>query len=193
MDESPGPKGVTPARHLAGACLLMLAVSSLVFAARLPMRSVDAIELPFLDGIKTHVVVAFAGFPGCGDICPAGMTVLGRVASELPADNRESVSLLFINLQYGTPPQQTANYAEAFSPAILSYNVSFDDTDVLYQGLALRTFDADDSPISHSGNFYVFVRNGEGWRIEHVYRRMPSATDLANRLARLSPDHSESV
>ena len=179
-------QALTPARHIVGACLLLFAVSSLALAAMLPMQSSKGVELPFLDDSGAPIVVGFAGFPGCGDVCPAGMALLGHSARQLSVPDRQDVSLLFINLQRGTPASVSNAYARAFHPEFYSYTVALDESDLFYRELALRSFSPDESAVTHSGYFYVFVRERGHWRIQHVYRRPPAASQLVNDLESLA-------
>ena len=171
-------------RHVAGGCLLLLALGSLVFAGWLPMRSTSTVAPGFLENIDTAIVVAYAGYPGCGDVCPAGMAMLSMARRSL-ADPSDT-TMLFINLQRGTPHAVTSAYAEAFHPDFKSYTVAFDEADHLYEQLALRSFSTDESAASHSDSYYVFIRAQERWRIEHVYRRAPSSDQLVDDLERIS-------
>lgn len=178
-------------KHIAGAGLLLCALATLALVPMLPARGAANIELPFLQDVQQPVVVAFAGYPGCGTICPTSLSLLSGVYRQIESSDSQ-LGMLFINIQRDSSHETTAAYARDFHPEFLSYTVSSADADSVYRSLALQSFDDAGAAIAHSGLIYVFSKGQEGWRIEHVYRRPPSPdrlkVDLQNLTAAAQPD-----
>ena len=176
---------LTPGRHAAGASLLALGLATLGLLALLPTRGSAGLELPFLDERMPPVVVAFAGFPGCGTICPASLATIRTAADALPAAGRAQLGLLFVNIERDAPPAQSEAYARAFHPDFRAYSLTSEDAAPVYRALALGSFASGEQAAAHSGYVYVFARADNGWRIERIYRRLPASGRLANDLHEL--------
>lgn len=178
---------LTARGHIAGVLMLLLSVSALGLITLLPSRGNAGIQLPFLEDVSSTVVVAFAGFPGCSTVCPRGLSVLDAFYDAVPADHARGLDVLFINIQKYTPPAITAAYASSFNRNFLSYTVLPEDVKLIHDSLNLRSFDNGDSALSHSGFIYVFIRESGLWRIEHVYRKIPTPSQLVTDVTRLLP------
>jgi len=179
------PDRLTARDHIAGVLLLILSVSTLGLLALLPSRGDAGIQLPFLDDAPAPIVVAFAGFPGCGTVCPRGLSVLDALYDGVHEERAHKLDILFINIQKYTPPAVTAAYASSFNPEFLSYTVTPEDATLVYDSLSLRSFDNEESMVSHSGFIYVFVQESGLWRIERVYRNIPPSSQLVDDINKL--------
>lgn len=179
------PDRLTARDHIAGVLLLILSVSTLGLLALLPSRGDAGIQLPFLEDTPAPIVVAFAGFPGCGTVCPRGLSVLDALYDGVHEERAGQLDILFINIQQYTPPAVTSAYASSFNPEFLSYTVTPEDATLVYDSLSLRSFDNEESIVSHSGFVYVFVEESGLWRIEHVYRKIPTPNQLVKDVNKL--------
>ena len=177
--------GLTPARHLAGVSLLALAFGSLALLGLLPTRGAPGIELPFLDAASPPVVVAFAGYPGCGTVCPTSLALLGEVARGIDSAQRGRLGLLFVNVERDTPAYVTERYARAFHPEFRGYSVTSESAASVYRELSLASYASREQAAAHPGLVYVFAREGIDWRIERVYRRTPGSQELRRDLEQL--------
>lgn len=184
------PDRLTARDHIAGALLLILSISTLGLLALLPSRGDAGIQLPFLEDASSPVVVAFAGFPGCGTVCPRGLSVLDALHDSVHEGPSQRLDILFINIQQYTPSAVTAAYASSFNPEFSSYTVTPGDAKLVYDALSLRSFDNEEPIVSHSGFIYVFVQESGLWRIEHVYRNIPPPRQLVDDVNKLIDRHA---
>jgi len=173
-------------KHLAGALLLLMAISSPGLMALLPSRSDAHIDLPFLNTSQQSTVLAFAGFPGCDTICPVSLSILSDVYRNLNSEyNSMEVELMFINIQLDTPDEITDAYAKSYHPNFSSYSVKSKEAYDIYKALSLRTFENMQDSYPHTGYIYVFVRTLDKWNIEHVYQQTPSSRKIISDLKQL--------
>ena len=185
MSERPPGACLTPGKHLAGVSLLALALGSLLLSGFLPTRGAAGLELPFLDEASPPVVVAFAGYPACGTVCPTSLALMGGALAGIEPAARENLRLLFINVERDTPAAASERYAQAFHPEFHAYSLTGENAGRVYRELSLASYGDSDGAAAHTGYVYVFARAAGGWRIERVYRRLPSRRTLVQDLQRL--------
>ncbi len=184
---SPAPRApMSLGRHAAGVSLLLIAVSVLALLTLLPTRGSAGIQLPFLEEFESSTVVAFAGFSGCSSVCPTSLALMSEAYRDLDPRARERVGLLFINILRNDPRGLEDKYAQAFHPDFLTYTVDSQEADTIYDTLSLESFDQPQRASSHTGFIYVFGREQNTWRIERVFRRTPSGTQLLSILRDLA-------
>ena len=178
--------GATRAQHVGGVLLIAVALMFLAIVPLLPTRAAQPGSLPFLQDQDEAIVLAYAGFPGCGDTCPRGLAALASAHSIHEAAGGASTSLLFINVQRNTPEGLSEAFARAFHDEFRAYDVGASDAEALYDTLALRTFNDAGQAAYHSNFVYLFAKRKTGWQIEKVYRRFPSIERMAADLQQLA-------
>lgn len=186
MSDTTSKRPLSRAQHLAGTGMLLLALLLLGGVSLLPTRGAAGIDLPFLDPSQPPVVVAFAGYPGCGTVCPVSLSLMREAYRALPPARQPRIGLQFVNIRRNADPVQTARFARAWHPDFRAYAVTAADAPSLYAGLALQSFGSSEAAEAHSGFIYIFVREAGAWRIEHVYRQLPAAAELLARLTHLA-------
>lgn len=172
-------------QHAVGGGLVVVALASLMLVPYLPTTATHGTGLGFLEQINDPVVLAYAGFAGCGDTCPTRLAMLGGVYDKYSETGATDLALLFINVQRDTPDAVTTAYARAFHDRFTGYSVSSDRADEVYRELALLTFDDSGRAARHSDYVYIFTYTDQEWRIHKVYRRVPGADRLLHDLQRL--------
>ncbi len=173
-------------QHVLGSLLLIVALSVLGLVPLLPARGASGLDAPFLNDAQRDIVVAFAGFPGCGTVCPTSLALMANAYRGLELPQNRRPELLFINIQRDFDQDATDIYARAFHPDFGSHAVTSGDANTIYQSLSLTSYADVTSSTAHSGYIYIFVRDSFGWRIEDVYRTTPSERHLRDRLQRLA-------
>ena len=187
MSASPEASNESIRQNVLGFCLLLIALLTLGALPFLPARGASGLNLPFLDAADRDVVVAFAGYPGCSTVCPTSLALMADAHRRLEVPQGRKPELLFINVQRDSRHDSTMAYARAFHQDFRGHTVTSRDADVIYRSLALASYADDDASAgAHSGFIYIFVRDTAGWRIEHVYRSLPGAARLSERLERLN-------
>lgn len=181
-----GQRPVTRAQHAGGAILLALALALVSLIPYLPSRAAHGTVLPFLYDRNGSVVLAYAGFPGCGDTCPRGLASLAEVYTQHQASGGTGIELLFINVQRNAPDSSTRSFAEAFHAAFDIYTVGETEAEDIYRQLALRSYDEAGGAVYHSDYVYIFKRQANDWHIEKVYRSFPSIDRLLSDVRRLA-------
>lgn len=177
---------LTRAHHVGGTLLVILTLVSLSLVPYLPTRAAHETALPFLDGRDSTIVLAYAGFPGCGNTCPRGLASLAKVYDRHISTGGAPLDLLFINVQQNSPAPVAHAFAQAFHEKFDVYTIRGRDADDVYRKLALRSYDDVGGAAYHSDAVYVFTQHSGSWRIEKVYRRFPSIDRLAADLAQLT-------
>lgn len=175
---------VTAGMHLRGIVFIVSALSSVGFVHLLPSRSVDVIDVPFLELTDDPIIVAFAGFPECGTVCPVSLALLREVYQQVAVEKGLSLGVKFINIELNTPQNISEQYAKSFHPRFQAYSVRSQDAENLYKHLAIRTFDDRKGAADHSGYIFVFALDEDGWRVQRVFRRTPSVEEVVAQIVR---------
>lgn len=171
-------------RHVAGVGLLVLAFATLALLPWLPSRGAQPLDLPALAAVRGEVVLAFAGYDGCGTTCPLALRVMGNAYDGLPGGVRSRVALLFVNLRVGSRHALSTAYARAFHPQFQAHAVTRDDAGAFYRALGVSASSEGATLARHAGFVYLFARRGDDWRVMHVFRRAPGVDDLQEALHR---------
>lgn len=193
MSDRGGTSKLTLGKHLAGASLAVCAIATLGLLAFLPSQSAASVELPFLDEHMPPLVLAFAGYPGCGTICPTSLAAMSEAWRGIDEAGRNRAALLFVNIERDAAEDVSSAYARAFHPDFRAWAVSADSAAGVYRALALRSFESREQAAAHSGFIYLFARDGADWRIERVYRRSPDAAELRRDLLAIIEAAAEEV
>ncbi|HBR96369.1 MAG TPA: hypothetical protein DD979_03200 [Gammaproteobacteria bacterium] len=166
-------------RHITGIALLIAGLSSLSAMTLLPNDSQKRYALPFLPGAGAPVQLVFAGYPGCGTVCPTALATLGQVATHFSARNDLTApDITFVNIALGTPHAVTQRYAKSWHESFRAYSLRREEASSVYRELALRTYGQYQDPASHSGNIYLFSRQNNTWQLAHVYRQLPGSDSI---------------
>lgn len=167
--------------HLLG-CTLLAGVIVTASALPLLVGEVDAtVSLPFGGEAEMEagkdVLVVFAGFPGCSDICPTTLSYLSRVHEKVD-DPRLAVA--FLNILFDTPEQESRDYARAFNPDFIAYSPDISAQQALYQQMGLLGSTERSEVANHSGNTFVYQRSGGQWLLQRVYAVLPQEAGMAS-------------
>ncbi len=184
--EQPVRVTMTRAHHAGGVLLLAASLLCLSLLPYLPTRAAHSTVLPFLQDREGEVVLAYAGFAGCGDTCPRGLATLAAAYDLHTVSGSASLDLLFINVQRHAPAESTRAFAQAFHERFQVYTIGNDVAEYVYDELSLRSFDDNGRAAYHSDYVYVFTRHADSWRIERVYRQFPTIERLVADLRQLS-------
>ncbi|MEL7023254.1 MAG: SCO family protein [Pseudomonadota bacterium] len=165
--------------HATGIALLACALGLLAILPALPAAASRTIDLSFLDGRDAHLVVAYAGFPGCATSCPSALATMGRaLGQEAPTD----IDLVFINVERHANSALTQQYAQAFHPAIEGVTLTARSSREFMRELGLQTYDSTRAALAHSNHIYVFQNRDGTWRIADVIRRAQTTRSLRERI-----------
>ena len=179
-------KEINVRKHLVGVLLLLFALSTLGLMTLLPSSSKADIDLPFLNTTQKSLVLAFAGFPGCSTTCPISLNVLGDVYRNFNSEgNGMKMGITFINIKLDTPHDITDSYAKSYHREFSSYSVNSKEAYGIYKALSLQTFKNAKDSTHHTGYIYMFVKELDRWRIQHVYRQIPSSVEIISDLNKL--------
>lgn len=154
--------------------LVGAALVTMLLVPYLPTSAALNSELRFLQEQNAPVVLAYAGFAGCGDTCPRGLASLAEIYKQNTSTSGPAMELLFINVARNTPVTATQAFARGFHEEFNVYTISADDADDVYDELSLVSYDDDGQAAYHSDFVYLFMRQSGRWRIEKVYRRFPT-------------------
>ncbi len=178
--------------HFAGISLILLALSSLFLLSALPSSSVKPVVLPFLNKSLASSHLVFAGFPGCGDICPTNMLVLKQVAEHFVATNQfDSPDITFVNVELDMPHEISEMYAKSWHESIYGYSITSREADSIYSEIALRSFNETQDQKFHSGRIYLFQHVKGYWNINRVYQKTPSSSTIIRDVVALTKSKSK--
>ena len=176
--------------NFGGVCLLALALGlGPVLLGSANLSSSRTIELPFLTDQSAPVVLAFAGFAGCGGVCPTGLADMALAYQQLSDVHKPRVELLFVDVHANTPAELSLAYAQGFDPAFRAHAVRDTESDLFEDVLGLRTYPDAEAAASHPGYLYLFSRDAQGWRVNRFYRQFPVTSELAGRLSRIASEY----
>ena len=169
-------------RHTGGFALVLVSLATLAVLPWLPARSASRLDLPFLKEARADTVVAFAGFVGCGTVCPLG---LQRIGDAYDRSGQADVDLLFINIERVAEARQSAQWAQAFHTSFRAHVISDPEAALLHTALGLKSYPDIGTALSHTGFIYVFHRDERGWTIAAVFRDLPDTERLATTIRTL--------
>lgn len=176
--------------HAAGISLIILAFASLAAMSALPGFSEKDYQLPFLpdSGKTAHLV--FAGYPGCGSICPTSMALLKRIYTEI-ADKAEFLppDVTFVNVELNTPLSVSMRYAQSWHKDFRGYSIQKNEANTIYKELAVQSYFTNQDSSAHQGYIYLFSRNNEAWKLVHAYAELPALGKIENDVAALKPTY----
>lgn len=176
--------------HAAGITLIILAFASLAAMSALPGSSEKKYQLPFLpdSGKTAHLV--FAGFPGCGNICPTSMSLLKRVYSDI-ADDAKFLppDVTFVNVELSTPLSVSMQYAQSWHKDFRGYSIHKDEANTVYKELAVQSYSTSKESSAHQGYIYLFNRDNEAWKLVQAYAKPPELGKIKNDVAALKPTY----
>lgn len=190
----PTPACATPApglRTLAGSLLLAaLTLSVLLAIPRLPKGDVVLDAEAFLPAREqgASLVLAYFGFPGCVDTCPAALAELATLRSRLQsAGLGGKVEFAFVNIDPWADQQALDAWMSDFDPGIRAYLPGEAGLALLERRLGLVLRPVAGRGHSHADYFVLLRHAPDGaWRVIDRSRR-PDAARL-ERLARDSAD-----
>lgn len=163
-------------RHTGGLVLVIVSLATLALLPWLPARSASQLELPFLEEARADTVVAFAGFVGCGTVCPLGLQRIGDAYDRV---GHADVDLLFINIERVAATDRSARWAQAFHTSFRAHVITDTEAARLYTALGLKSYPDSRTAPSHNGFIYVFRRGSHGWSIAAVFHNLPDTERLA--------------
>jgi len=174
--------------HLTGALLLALAVA---FLLALPVLGRDAehrVDLPHsittLAPPQARQLLVFAGFPGCGNVCPTTLRFLGAVYDDLTPATRARTAITFVNILADYPQDLSTAYARSFHQDFLGYSLTSSNRRVFYEQLGIRAGTSPGELAAHPGTLYLLQRDaGDApWILERHYRSLPDRDRLRQDL-----------
>ncbi len=185
LESSPAVPGVV--RTLAGSALLaVLAVGVLLALPQLPKGHVDIDAEAFLLGRHdaAPLVLAYFGFPGCADTCPAALAALSMLQIKLASLGLdERVEFAFVNIDPWADRGALDAWMSGFNPAINAYLPGQEGLALLERRLGLVLRPVAGRGHSHADYFVLLRRSPDGaWTVIDRSRR-PDGTRL-ERLAR---------
>lgn len=174
--------------HAAGIALIILAFSSLAAMSSLPGFSEKDYQLPFLPKSGKTVHLVFAGYPGCGSICPTSMSLLKHVYSDI-ADKAELLppDVTFVNVELNTPRSVSTQYAQSWHKDFRGYSIHKDEANSVYKELAVQSYSTNQDSSAHQGYIYLFNREKEAWKLVKAYAEPPELGQIKNDVAALKP------
>lgn len=167
--------------HVVGVTMMLLTAGSLALIPLLPAKSESTIDLPFLSGIDSQVVIAFAGFPGCSTSCP---TALRAMATAYEQSLTPDVQLVFINVERHARNDLTTQYARAYHESFSGVTLTQSTASLFARELGLRSFGSTEAALAHSNNIYVLRRERDGWHIAEILRSSLQTQPLVASISR---------
>lgn len=187
------PGAPDPWRTLGGSLLLaLLALCVLLALPRLPKGNVGVEAETFLPGRSdsASLVLAYFGFPGCVDTCPAALAELSMLRARLESQGlHRHVEFAFVNIDPWADGGALEAWMVGFDPAITAYLPGEQGLALLERrlGLVLR-------PVAGRGHshadYFVLLRQSPAsqWTVIDRSRRPDGA-----RLERLARGADERV
>lgn len=162
--------------HVVGIGLIVLMIGGVATLLGTPLNVKANLPLPFIDQKipkkSYRALLLFAGFPGCSDICPTTLQAFDHIYREIGEDN---LLVVFVNILLGLSEEESMAYAKSFNPHFRGFNVSENSRKALYSKLGLYSSYSRDEVNNHTGNVFLFRRNGNDWTLHGIY---PDASDL---------------
>ena len=173
--------------HIGGALFFIATLSSISLLPGIT-RDVHAhVPLPFAEGALSDashdVLVVFAGFPGCNDVCPTTLAYLDRADRELD-DTR--VGFAFLNVLIDTPTQVSDAYAKSFNPTFVGYTVARDERADVYRRMGLKTDERPELIAEHKASLFIYTRSGADWALRRVLTTPPSMESFVAQIVDLA-------
>lgn len=189
---------MTGRQHLTGFALVISAITTL---ALIPLVSADVrahVPLPYKAareaGQDHHVMLLFAGFPGCTGVCPTTMGQLAATKREV--DQRygaQFLSVAFVNLHFDATDAASTRYATAFHPDFIGFSTPSALGGELKRALG-QTGSSNIADLQHHrGNVYLYTRHEQEWQMKKVFSHLPSPAQLAEQLAPYSTASASQV
>lgn len=184
------PKHTRWQSHAAGITLIILAISSLAAISALPDFSEKDYQLPFLPNSGKTAHLVFAGYPGCGSICPTSMALLKHVYSDI-ADKAEfpPPDVTFVNVELSTPLSVSMQYAQTWHKDFRGYSIQKDEAKTIYKELAVQSYSTNQDSSAHQGYIYLFSRKNQAWTLVHAYSQTPEVGEIISDVAALKPTY----
>lgn len=119
------------------------------------------------DAFDGTLNLLYFGFTHCPDICPATLGKLVRARSELPADLREDVRILFVSVDpERDDPETLRNWTDYFGDRVVGLSGDRDDLDALTRRYRVTYgYGEETEPgrydVSHSSAVFVFDPGGD--------------------------------
>jgi cytochrome oxidase Cu insertion factor (SCO1/SenC/PrrC family) len=175
--------------HICGALFFVATLSSITLLPGIT-RDVHAhVPLPFagaaMNDAEHDVLVVFAGFPGCNDVCPTTLAYLDRAHRKL-GDTR--VGIAFLNVLIETPPQVSDAYAKSFNSAFFGYTVAPEERAAVYRQMGLQADERPERVAEHKASLFIYTRKGAGWALRRVLTTPPSMESFVAQVVDLAGD-----
>jgi len=176
-----------PHKHVLGCALLVAAFGLLAVGAVVPSTSLGNVPLPLDQTLvaskDNQVLVLFAGYPGCSEVCPTAMRKLA--VAHQGTTQAAAIGVTFVNLQLDASDSDSLAYAQSFAPEFKGYSLKSAQQQEMYAALAIDGSNDVRELERHRGYVYVFARRIGGWQLEKVYARLPAPQALARQLDQL--------
>ncbi|WP_088332479.1 SCO family protein [Lacimicrobium sp. SS2-24] len=148
--------------------LLLAALLAVVFL--LPGFSISStrpVETDFLRQTSADKALVFFGFTGCGDVCPASMTILRQVLNHWQvAESRPAV--FFIDIDQRSSAQRAQAYASQFHQDFIGVHANEPILRSLSADFNLNIQQRDDQ-ILHRGRTYLLQKKQQQWYLTKTY------------------------
>ena len=122
--------------------------------------SVDVFET-----IEQDRAIVFFGFTGCGDVCPASLTILRRwraAADESHSDDLPAI--VFIDIDNNSSAAKADDYAKSFDERFIGLHADAQTLPVLMDDFGLNVLQSGED-IQHQGRTYIIEKRAQQWAL----------------------------